>query len=229
MHKLNVLSWFSLILLVVFSAALFWTMIPSPPLKFKIYINWDKILSAEKLTENGNQNRLLMSGKQQVMTVTIPKIIYLGEKSEIRLEITDQPLQTTDTGDGASGFTNSLNQESSRLTLEANLDLSNAQLSPAAQIRQILPQDGHLRFRWAIYPQEQGDLSGMLWVYGIVGQKDQTSENRFVLSALPFVIKTAQVFGLIMPTFRWFMIGGMLLSFVLLLEGRLRHSHKNKY
>ncbi|MGB9591758.1 MAG: hypothetical protein ACPL1K_04505, partial [Candidatus Kryptoniota bacterium] len=113
-------------------------------------------------------------------------------------------------------------ETTNRLLIEADLDLNNLNVSPAAQIRQVWSNRGNITFNWDINPtMAEGEHDGMIWIYGSLLDDVKNQDKRLILSAQHFTISVKRIFGLSIPSLRWVGGGGILLSVLWFLEAWL--------
>jgi len=231
--------WIRLGALAFFSGLLIWTFIPPHQTVRITQIEWKDILALnyQNLENTAAQmgNPVISLEKMALMTDSLPQTIQLstpdlvwyGSRSNIKLNIKGgenglELSQTMSENENSNIF-----GTSPHLFLEADLDLSNLRVSPAAQIQQAWSDRGNLTLNWDINAaMEEGEHDGMIWIYGYLRDDEKNQDKRLILSAQHFTITVKRLFGLSMPALRWLGGGGILLSLLWLLEAWLQNKLK---
>lgn len=234
MHFKQSFIWIRLGALVFFGCLFLWTFIPHHQTKRVTRIEWTDILAINSLymggmgSPPGNQNHSLektadlISSLPQTIEFIIPDLIWYGDRSQIQLRIMGG-REGQDQSDTMPNIGN-LNTDGAqnRLLIEADLDLSGLNVSPAAQIKQTWSKRGNLAFNWDISAITEGEHDGLIWIYGYLQDDVRYQDKRIILSAQHFTITVKRLLGLSMPSLRWVGGCGVLVSLGWYLFARLQ-------
>lgn len=231
----NRLFWIGMTLLIFGGSALTWSYLPVPPVIYTTTLRWSDILTESIQNSEKTEPQSTMSANQpentirsitslpSILMISVPPRIHFGDHGEINLRIVKEKNKLSDRSK-IFPQENKFSGERPQILIEADLDLSNMDIAPAPQIRQILGDDGEIHFRWDVYPRIDGVHDGLLWVYAYLDNGEAQQENRLILSAKHFTIKSDRIFGLAMPAVRWLGFGGVLLGVFILIGIQMKGS-----
>jgi hypothetical protein len=214
-QKRNGLFWIGNSLIIIFVGFLVWTFIPSPDSVYQFNFRWDELLKSQDSILLENQSSLSREktlipenyaptiALPQSLELTIPRQIWLGERSQIQMLIgLDQSLISKSINmemDSAQ----KLNDNVPRVLIIANLDINNLNVNPATELQQVFRIDNSLNYHWDISPRETGEYDGLLWIEGYLLDNQNNKRSHFILNADPFTIRVKNLFGLSIQNARW--------------------------
>jgi len=81
------------------------------------------------------------------------------------------------------------------IAVEVYLDVPGIETVPGQRLIEPFQIEAPLRYEWAIQKRE-GDLSGTIWIYLLLSDKNEGKISRYPLFALPIEFRTISFFGI---------------------------------
>jgi len=125
------------------------------------------------------------------ITLTSPQSIYLGAFGKVDLQIEPKSAD----GSALSSNLAKLYQQYSPV-IDTRLELVGMTVQPNDQISEPLGEGKSVQFEWQLSPNQDGVVSGTLWIYiSLVPKGGGTAEN-LTLFALPITSESKDLMGM---------------------------------
>ena len=141
------------------------------------------------------------------ITLTLPQSVYLGAFGKVDLQI--EPKNAD--GSAQSSDLDKLYQQYNPV-IDTRLELVGMTVQPNDQMSEPLGQNKPVQFEWQLSPNQDGSLSGTLWIYMSLVPKGGGTAESLTLFALPITSEGKDLMGMAVGTVYILAGGGGLLA-----------------